>query len=315
MADQVTLTVKGLDETISKSESDTGELTPDQIQEADSKHIKDLRSTLNTYKKKFEHKVPRQLANSTGVQVVNLPLSVNLDKPIKQGLLEELGLPIKPMSSNGYGSDLGYIFESQMLLAFSRKGAEALAQEDYEYDMTNSIEAKYKEYLVEYRKELKTAKKELKDYVKTYEGKRMTKKFRSRYNDQVMILEGYVTKLEEKVAATQAKTKDNFVQRKAGRDVKKLNLVYIDTAVKILAKLTEIRGDKFTLVSNSFIVSDRNSDILLFWFMPTSSYTIINSLSSFNFIVDNWDYAWSRTSEGSDEMLSIGLPTKLMNRG
>lgn len=315
MATSILDTIYSLKESLSKSESDEGELTPEQIALADSSHIKELKSTLNTYKRKFEHNIPRHLANASGAQVVNLPLSVNLDKPIKQGLLGELGIPVKPMSSNGYGSDLGYIFESQMLLAFSRKGAEELAQSDYEFDLENSKETKYKEYLVEYRKELKAAKKELKDYVKGYEGKRMTKKFRARYNDQVMILEGFVEKLEIKVADTVTKTKANFVQRKAGRDVKKLNAVYIDTAVKILAKLTEIRGTKFTLVSNSFIVNPRNSDILLFWFMPTDSYSIINSLSSFNFIVENWDFAWSRTSEGSDEMQSLGLPTKLMNRG
>ncbi len=47
------------------------------------------------------------------MEVVNVPLSVNLEKPIKQALLADIGLPIKPLSSNGYGSDLGYIFESQ----------------------------------------------------------------------------------------------------------------------------------------------------------------------------------------------------------
>lgn len=316
LANDVMETISKLQELISDHESDTGELTPEQIAMADSKHIKQLKASLLAYKSRFEHRVPRTLASGSGVEVVNVPLSVNLEKPIKQALLADIGLPIKPLSSNGYGSDLGYIFESQMLLSFSRSGAEQVAQQDLEHDLSTSSEAMHKEYLDEYRKELRSAKSELRKHLASIEGKRLTAKAKKRFKAKSNELEGFVSKLQDKVDSAQSKTKANFTQRKASRDVKKLNQVYIATAVKILDKLAELRGEKFTLVSNSYLVSPRNSDILLFWFMPNDNHRIINSLSSMNFNVANWDFAWSRTTLDSDqELQSVGLPTKLMNRG
>lgn len=304
-----------LTEQLKEFEAESGEKTPEKIALEDTKHISKLKSTLYAYKKKFEHKLPYKLTNPGGAQILALPLSVNLDKPIKHGLLEEIGLPVKTLSSNGYGSDLGYIFESQTILAFSRQGAEDLAQSDYEYDLANSSEAKHKAYLDEYRKELRAAKRELSKFNATHEGKRLSAKMRKSVNADRVELEGFVSVLETKVADMQVKTKSNFVQRKAGRDVKKFNQVYIDTAVKILAKLSENSGRKLTLISNSFLINPRNPDILLFWFMPTEQYTIVNTLSSFNFSVTNWDFAWSRSITGDQELQSVGLPTKLNNRG
>ena len=275
----------------------------------EEKHVLELRARLISFKKRYLPKIPYKLVNESGAQVTTLPLSASLSIPLNYALLQTLGIPIEPFSSNGHGSDLGYLMKDQTVLMFSRSVAERVAGEVVKEMKAESSESRNNEYLKATRKKLRQTKKSLEEMQRPT--KRMTMKAQASHEKTRKALVREVKRLEEDVERYKTLSKPSKRQRVAERGLKNTSNIYVSTACQILETISQNTGVDQVLVSNEFKVNPHNSDILMFWFMPGANYKTLLNMTGGNFMIDNWDFAWSQTLDADDDLKSIGLPTKI----
>lgn len=282
--------------------------------EVDIDALKHTVRKLNVYDK-FRSRLSKTLASHGSIVPIEVPVVIKFHSPaLKNHKNISMAFPgqVDLIGVQGKNSaDVGVVLTNQTVIQFSKEGALSFVEENLESDDTvtrlknarvvvNNLK-KRQRLLQKELEQLKADEKEAKrrKVFNDITGKRISK----RTAEINSLLESLETKIQlngervrEAASVKRAKVKVNMRPEAA----------YFQRVNYFLEELSK-RGHHYTLLSNAFVVSPANPDILLAWAVPREKFQILSRLSSGNTKVLSWGLPWSK--QASDTAGGLGKRT------
>lgn len=279
--------------------------------EVDVEALKRTVRKLNVYDK-FRSRLKPSLPSRDTIEPVQVPVVIKFHSPALKNFKNlQSAFPgnVDLIGVQGKNSaDIGVVLTNQTILQFSKEGALSFVEENLQQDDTqlrlknartvvNNLK-KRQRLLTKELEQLDADEKEAKRR-KMFSGITATRinKRRTEINSQ---LESLDTKIElnservkEAASVKRAKVKTNMRPETA----------YFNRVNYFLEELSN-RGYHYTLLSNAFVVSPTNSDVLLAWIVPREKFQILYRLSGGNTKVLSWGLPWSK--QASDTAGGLG---------
>lgn len=310
----------------SESAGSTLELSEIQQKEREAKDAdtaKNAKDLFKQYRAKHLNKIPSRLRNPGGIQVVEMPLMAQFEQAafMRSTTLQKLGVPFTRVGSGQdyAGATAMVIFEKQNLLMFSKSAAIELAQEEFEEhkqgsdsaknstmrrNLNRQIKQKQAEIAQLFGKKTKDQQAKFIERMDSEQGVNFDTLAKNLYRDpelykEVMnslkAMQGQLTNLRNKHADLEAKKKD------AARDLKNREKRMLDvesilfkTASHTVDELSERSANEYTLITGTPLTNPKNSDLVMFWFIPRSLYKRMTSLTGGNMKIARWGLPWQQ---------------------
>jgi hypothetical protein len=285
----------------------------------DSHHL-NTKDLFQKYRAKYLNKIPSKLKNPGSIQVIELPLIAQFSQSafMRPQVLKKLAIKATPVSFDGsdHSSDIGVVFEDQHVLMFSKSSAIALAKEEFEEHKANSntkqnssirknIEKQIQQNFSEIAKLLnKKSKADQDKLIESINEKNINYKvlIKNIYKDpkeQVRVQEE-ITSLRNSIVGLHKRQAGIIDTKKA--DAYKLNVfrkkimnspsILLTTATETMDELSSRSSKEFTLITGTPMINPKNSDIVMFWFIPKNQYKRMLSLTGGNLKITRWGLPW-----------------------
>lgn len=264
----------------------------------------DVADAVNTVRKlnrydSYRNALARKLQKPFSVQPVDLPIVVRFqNNRLNMPAVLESVFPgrVDPVGVTGKtAADIGIVLQNQIVVQFSKSYAMELAQELMTEDDTAERLSNARTVLNNLRKRERALNKDLEKLAEEEAtlGKKMTKITRTRIEKQRAQIFANLAKLEDPIKQNMDRVKEaQSVKRSKAKVALKPEAAYMTRLTMFLEELSA-RGKNYTTLSNTFLTSPANSDLVLAWLVPTASYTKLANLSGSNTAVTSWGLPWS----------------------
>jgi len=315
-----------------KGSEELADLLDKNRQERDQERSGDTKDLFQRYRSKYLNKIPSKLRNPGGIQVIELPVMSQFEQAafMRSNTLQKLGIPFNRISSGKdyAGATAMVVFENQNLLMFSKKAAMELAQEEFdEYKETSDskkngtmrrnlnrqIKAKQSQIAQLFNKKTKDQQAKFIERMESEQGINFDTLAKNLYKTPELLREvmNSLKAFQKELKIVQDKHAELDNQKKdASRRLKAREKRVLDpssvlftTAQHTVEELSSRSSNDYTLITGSPMTNPKNSDLVMYWFIPTMLYRRMTSLTGGNMKILRWGLPWQSKAK-------LSKPTK-----
>ena len=312
------------------------DLHDQQRQAKDADHATNTKDLFQKYRSKYLNKIPARLKNPGGIQVIELPIIAQFEQAafMRSTTLQKLGIPFNRISSGKdyAGAAAMVVFEKQNLLMFSKSAAMDLAREEFEEvkessdskknstmrrNLNRQIKQKQSQIAQLFNKKTKDQQAKFIERMESEKGVNFSVLAKNLYKTPELYKEvmSSLKAFQKELAALKGKHDELDAKKKGAahqlkaREKRMLDetSVLFTTASHTVEELSTRSSHQYTLITGTPMVNPKNSDLVMFWFIPTMLYKKMTSLTGGNMKITRWGLPWQGKAKMSKSQSSTPL--------
>lgn len=274
-------------------------------------------------KAKYERRLPLKLKNPDTFQILEMPVQVDFSKYPKllsSKNLNKRGIEHIPLSfdRDDY-ADLGLILPNQILLTFDQNYVKRIEDEEREEYEQGGVVGRFKATISGLTKQINALKRSIKlDEAELAKVKAPAAK--RKFKNSIKTSQEQIEDLSKRKAAVSSQKSDELKRSRkrrpknpSAKDIQEYLYRYAVGAVDII---NERSATEYLVVSDYYIKNKRNSNLVMFWIMPTSQYNRLKSIDNRMAVMkEQWFFPWSdqtgTRAHRKHKPTSLDAPTRL----